>query len=66
MCLEIIAVISPTSTTRVSADRLSKISGLAVSATKRKGMSALHFSVSGGCSCEFLSDDSDWNNPMES
>jgi hypothetical protein len=64
MCLEIIAQISPHSKTRVSARRLSEITGLHVSSVHHSGHSALHFSVNGGCSCDFLSDDADWNSPL--
>ena len=64
MCLEIIAQILPESKGRVSARRLSEVSRLRVSSTKRRGVSALHFSVSGGCSCEFLSDSAEFDSPV--
>lgn len=54
MCLEIIATFSPSSKTRVSAERLSSVSGLVISSLKKDGKASLHFSVSGDCSCEFL------------
>jgi len=60
MCLEILATISPDAKGRISADRLSEITGLKVTSRKVKGVSALHFSVTGGCSCEFLSDDAEF------
>ncbi len=64
MCLEIIATISPSSKTRVSAKRLSKVSGLVISSTKSEGRSSLHFSLSGGCSCEFLAEKYYPENPL--
>lgn len=60
MCLEIIASIAPDARSRVSADRLSRITGLTVSSRNVSGTSCLHFSVTGGCSCEFLSDDAEF------
>jgi|SRR5215216_2839259 len=60
MCLEIVATISPKATGRISAARLSEICGLKVSSWKFEGASCLRFSVSGGCSCEFLSDDAEF------
>ncbi|HEX4327749.1 MAG TPA: hypothetical protein VH105_13075 [Burkholderiales bacterium] len=57
MCLEIIASISPDAPGRISAGRLSEIAGVAITSRKMKGHTALHFAVTGGCSCEFLSDD---------
>jgi hypothetical protein len=55
VCLEIIATIAPDAKARISAKRLSELSGLRVASCKFDGLSALHFSVTGGCSCEFLS-----------
>jgi hypothetical protein len=63
MCLEIIAAISPDAKSRISAVRLSELSGLCVTNAKLSGRAALHFSVAGGCSCEFLSDDADIRSP---
>src|SRR5690349_18781328 len=60
MCLEIIATIAPNAKGRISAKRLSELSGLCVTSCKLDGVSGLHFAVSGGCSCEFLSDDADF------
>jgi hypothetical protein len=60
MCLEIIATISPDAKSRISAKRLSDLSGLRVASFKLDGLPALHFSVTGGCSCEFLSDDAEF------
>ena len=54
MCLSIIAQIPKESKRRVGAKRLSKLTGLHVVKTKFNGETALHFSVAGGCSCEFL------------
>jgi hypothetical protein len=62
MCLEIIATISPDAPARISAARMSEISGLIVSSRKFEGTSCLHFSVTGGCSCEFLSDSAEFEN----
>lgn len=59
MCLELVAVINPISKVRVSAKHLSEASGLRVTNTKFKGEAALHFSVTGGCSCEFLGDNAE-------
>lgn len=60
MCLEIIATIAPDAKNRISAERLSKLSGLAVTTKKVHGESSLHFAVTGGCSCEFLSDNAEF------
>jgi hypothetical protein len=60
MCLEIIASISPDAPARISAGRLAEVAGLAVSSRKMRGQPALHFAVTGGCSCEFLSDDAEF------
>jgi hypothetical protein len=54
MCLSIIAQIPKESKKRVGAKRLSNLTGLHVIKTKFRGETALHFSVSGGCSCGFL------------
>jgi hypothetical protein len=64
MCLEIIARILPDSKGRVSARRLSEHARLRVASVKFRGASALHFSVSGGCSCEFLSDSAEFESPV--
>ncbi|GMV31259.1 MAG: hypothetical protein AMXMBFR59_33840 [Rhodanobacteraceae bacterium] len=63
MCLELVAVISPTAKVAVSAKRLSAASGLGVTNAKFCGEAALHFSVAGGCSCEFLGDNADPESP---
>lgn len=60
MCLEVIATVSPDAKGRISPERLSQITGLHVSRRKFSGEPALHFAVTGGCSCEFLSDDADF------
>ena len=59
MCLEIVARIAPDAKNRISAKRLSELTGLVVTPCKTEGVAGLHFSVSGGCSCEFLADDAD-------
>src|SRR4051812_17437245 len=64
MCLEIIAAISPDAKGRVSADRLGKLSGLAVTSRRIGGKPVLHFSVTGSCSCEFLSDDAEFESQV--
>ena len=60
MCLEITATIASDAKARISAKRLSELSGLRVASYKKDGLSALHFSVTGGCSCEFLSDNAEF------
>lgn len=60
MCLEVIATISSNAKGRISAERLSQITGLSISSRKFNGEPALHFAVTGGCSCEFLSDDAEF------
>lgn len=60
MCLEILASIAPDAKGRISAERLSQLSGLVVSSRKVGGLPSLHFAVTGGCSCEFLSDDAEF------
>lgn len=64
MCLEIIAQILPEAKGRVSARRLSEVSRLRVSRVKFRGDSALHLSVGGGCSCDFLSDAAEFDSPV--
>jgi len=61
MCLEIIAEIAPDAPARVSAERLSEVSGLTVRKTRRPPRGALHFSQLPGCSCDLMSDSADWN-----
>lgn len=60
MCLDITATIAPDAKARISAKRLSGLSGLHVASCKIDGLPALHFSVTGGCSCEFLSDNAEF------
>jgi hypothetical protein len=54
MCLEVLAQIADNAPGRIGAKRLSELSGLVISSSCLDGLPALHFSVSGGCSCEFL------------
>jgi len=61
MCLELIAI--PTDECRISAEALSKVSGLTVTRESRTARGAFKFSREPGCSCSLLSDDADWNNP---
>lgn len=63
MCLEITAVISPKAKNRLTAGRLSELSGLCISSKKTVGGETFHFSVTGGCSCEFLSGAADSKAP---
>ena len=58
MCLEVRAV--PLVDKKVSAERLSRVSGLHVK--KIKG--TFRFSVDGGCSCSLMAEHADWNNPI--
>src|SRR5688572_12017734 len=58
MCLQVFAL--PAVANKVSAERLSTVSGLRVE--KRNG--ELHISVDGGCSCSLMSDNADWNAPV--
>src|SRR5688572_658367 len=55
MCLQVFAL--PAVANKVSAERLSTVSGLRVE--KRNG--EFHISVDGGCSCSLMSDNADWN-----
>lgn len=59
MCLEIVATIAKGAKCGVSAEELSKATGICVTAFTADGASALHFAVTGGCSCEFLADHPD-------
>ena len=61
MCLEIIAEIAPDAPARVSAERLSEVSGLSVRKVRRQPRGALHFSQQPGCSCDLMTDSADWN-----
>ena len=63
MCLEIIAQIPKEIKNRVGAKKLSELSGLNVSKATYNNESALHFSVNGGCSCDFLDDNANWDSP---
>lgn len=54
MCLEVLVQISENAPGRIGAKRLEEISGLVVKSSNCDGRPALHLSVSGGCSCEFL------------
>jgi hypothetical protein len=64
MCLEIVASIAPDAKDRISAKRLSEPTGLAITSCKKGGAPSLHFAVSGGCSCEFLSDDAEFESEL--
>jgi hypothetical protein len=54
MCLEVLAQIAENAPGRIGARRLGELSGLVISNSRLNDLPALHFSVSGGCSCEFL------------
>ena len=54
MCLEVLAQIADNAPGRIGAKRLGELSGLMISSSRLDGLPALHFSVSSGCSCEFL------------
>ena len=58
MCLEVYIV--PAKPNKVSAERLSRVSGLRIVTTADE---KLHVSVDGGCSCSLMNDSADWNNP---
>ncbi len=64
MCLEIIAQIPKDSKNRVGAKRLSKLTGLHVSKIRYGDGPALHFSATGGCSCDFLGDNAEFDAPV--
>jgi hypothetical protein len=64
MCLEVIAQFPENASAKMSPRRLSGLAGLSVSATKFENRSALHFSVTGGCSCEFMAEDAQPNDPV--
>src|SRR5688572_30199314 len=57
MCLEILIQIPENAPARIGAKRLGEISGLVVRSSTLDGQAALHLSVSGGCSREFLAKD---------
>lgn len=63
MCLEVVAQIAPDAKARISAQRLSDLCGLRVSKVRFEGKPALHFSVFGGCSCDFLPEGAEWEPP---
>jgi len=58
MCLEVVAV--PAAPNRISAERVSMLSGLCVRKTNRPSKGALHLSLEPGCSCSLLDDSADW------
>lgn len=62
MCLQAYAI--PAQENRVSAQRLSTLSGLRVEKLNKPYKGALWFSRDGGCSCSLLSDNADWNEPV--
>ena len=49
---------------RVSAQRLSRVSGLRVEKHNRLAKGALVFSRDGGCSCSLMADAADWDAPV--
>jgi hypothetical protein len=56
MCLEILVQIHEDAPRRIGAKRLAGICGLVIRSAKLDGQAALHLSVTGGCSCEFLAE----------
>jgi hypothetical protein len=56
MCLEVLVQIHEDAPGRIGAKRLAGISGLVVRSATLDGQAALHLSVTGGCSCEFLAE----------
>jgi hypothetical protein len=54
VCLQVLAQIADGAPGRIGPKRLSELSGLVVTASHLDDKPALHFSVSGGCSCDFL------------
>jgi hypothetical protein len=54
MCLEVLVQIADGAPGRIGAKRLGELAGLVVSSSRFDGKPAMHLSVSGGCSCEFL------------
>ena len=61
MCLELIVV--PAASGLVSAEALSKVSGLTVAKEHHPVPNSFHFSRGGGCACSLLSDAADWDKP---
>ena len=58
MCIEVYAIAAEPD--KVSARRLSEVSGLRVRKRDRPFADSLHFSRESGCSCSLLGDDADW------
>jgi len=63
MCLEILVRIDKDAAARISAKRLGQLVSLVVKSRTLDGEPALHLSVSGGCSCEFLSNEAPSDEP---
>ena len=63
MCLEILVRIDKEAAARISAKRLGRLVSLVVKSGTLDGEPALHLSVSGGCSCEFLSNEAPSDEP---
>ena len=61
MCLQIVASVPADAKTRISPDRLSALTKLSVGRSELGGRAALILSVTGGCSCEFLSDEAQFD-----
>jgi len=57
MCLYLVAEIFPDAPAKVSARRLSEVSGLRIKKLKSAEKEVLHFSTDGSCSCGFLAED---------
>lgn len=62
MCLQAYAL--PAQENKVSAKRLSSLSGLRIEKLNKPHKGAMWFSRDGGCSCSLLSDNADFNEPV--
>lgn len=60
MCLEIVAVVASGAKQPVSARTLANATGLVVKSVEFGGKRGLHLSRTGGCSCDFLGDDAEF------
>jgi hypothetical protein len=54
MCLEVLVQIADGAPGRIGAKRLGELAGLVVTSGRLNDKPALHLSVTGGCSCDFL------------
>ena len=63
MCLEVSLSLSPRASSGVGPDRVAAASGLVVEKVKNNLGSSLRLSGSGGCSCDLMSDQADFEGP---